>query len=57
MCFTATEWPGGALISRVVRPWRQGGDWHACWNETRDAHPGDRGMKSTALSTELRARG
>jgi hypothetical protein len=35
MCFTATEWPGGALISRVVRPWRGGGDWHAWWNETR----------------------
>jgi hypothetical protein len=35
MSFTATQWPGGALLSRVVRPWRRGGDWHACWNETR----------------------
>jgi hypothetical protein len=33
--FTATEWPGGALLARVVRPWRRGGDWHACWNEVR----------------------
>ena len=35
MCFTARLWPGGALLSNVVRPWRRGGDWHACWNETR----------------------